>query len=61
MNIEGGNYVSFYSIKILDIVNILISRYDEVEVQTDSQYACNCMEEWVYKWMENGWTTCQGK
>jgi ribonuclease HI len=46
-----------------------LQRYDQlnsnprldVTIYSDSNYAVNCMNEWVYKWSNNGWTTSTGK
>jgi ribonuclease HI len=27
---------------------------------SDSRYAVNCMNKWVYKWASNGWTNARG-
>ncbi|KAL2809376.1 ribonuclease H-like domain-containing protein [Aspergillus granulosus] len=45
-----------------------LERYDElyldprlaVTIYSDSRYAVNCMNKWVYKWTRNGWTNSEG-
>lgn len=32
----------------------------DVEIFSDSKYAVNCMNEWIYKWCRNGWTNAAG-
>lgn len=32
-----------------------------VKIYSDSKYAVNCMNEWVYKWSNNGWINAAGK
>jgi ribonuclease HI len=32
----------------------------EVTIHSDSQYAVNCMNERIPKWLKNGWTTAAG-
>lgn len=31
-----------------------------VRIYSDSRYAINCMTEWIYKWLDNGWINCSG-
>ena len=31
-----------------------------VTIHSDSKYAVNCMNQWLYKWSHNGWTTSAG-
>ncbi|KAI9045873.1 uncharacterized protein KD926_005816 [Aspergillus affinis] len=31
-----------------------------VTIYTDSKYAIGCMNEWIYKWVENGWINAAG-
>ncbi|KAL4813558.1 ribonuclease H1 [Aspergillus spinulosporus] len=46
-----------------------LERYDQlhsnpwldVTIYSDSRYAVKCMNEWVYKWSNNGWTTSAGR
>ena len=39
----------------------MLSRYDEVEVHTGSQYVWNCLElGWIYDWIDNDWLNSQG-
>jgi ribonuclease HI len=45
-----------------------LERYDELDscprldvtVYSDSRYAVNCMTEWLYKWLDNGWRNAKG-
>lgn len=32
----------------------------DVEIFSDSNYAVNCMNEWIHKWRRNGWTNAAG-
>ncbi|KAI1828213.1 ribonuclease H1 [Xylaria intraflava] len=32
-----------------------------VEIYSDSQYAVNCLDKWIYTWQRNGWRTQSGK
>ena len=32
----------------------------EVTIHSDSKYAVSCMNEWIDKWSNNGWTTSVG-
>jgi ribonuclease HI len=34
--------------------------YLDVKIYSDSRYAVNCMNEWIYKWINNGWTNAAG-
>lgn len=34
--------------------------YLDVTISSDSRYAVNCMNEWVYKWSRNGWVNAAG-
>lgn len=34
--------------------------YLDVTIHSDSRYAVNCMNEWVYKWSKNGWVNAAG-
>ena len=36
------------------------SRYDELECQLDSQYAIDCLTEFIYKWQDNDWFNSKG-
>ncbi len=29
-------------------------------MHSDSKYAIGCMNDWIYKWCRNGWTTSAG-
>lgn len=31
-----------------------------VTIYSDSQYAVRCMNEWIYKWCQNGWVNSRG-
>jgi len=31
-----------------------------VRIYSDSKYAVSCMNEWIYKWYQNNWTTSAG-
>ncbi|KAL5340894.1 ribonuclease H-like domain-containing protein [Aspergillus crustosus] len=33
----------------------------QVTVYSDSRYAVNCMNEWIYKWIGNGWVNAARK
>lgn len=45
-----------------------LERYDELQgypglrvtIKSDSRYAVNCMTDWIYKWVQNGWTNSRG-
>ena len=45
-----------------------LERYDElntrpflkVEIRSDSKYVVDCMNQWIYKWCNNGWTNSTG-
>lgn len=49
-------------------LRMALKRYDQlhsdpwldVTIYSDSAFAVNCMEEWVYKWIKNGWMNCKG-
>ncbi|OJI87201.1 hypothetical protein ASPTUDRAFT_64500 [Aspergillus tubingensis CBS 134.48] len=32
----------------------------DVTIYSDSTYAVNCMEKWIYKWIRNGWINRKG-
>lgn len=32
----------------------------DVTIYSDSTYAVNCMEKWIYKWISNGWLNRKG-
>lgn len=32
-----------------------------VTIHSDSKYAVNCMNVWIYKWVRNGWTNSRGE
>jgi ribonuclease HI len=32
----------------------------DVKIYSDSQYAVNCMSEWIHKWSNNGWINSAG-
>ena len=32
----------------------------DVTIYTDSKYAANCMNDWIYKWSDNGWINAAG-
>ncbi|OQE20541.1 hypothetical protein PENSTE_c013G05253 [Penicillium steckii] len=32
----------------------------DITIYSDSRYAVNCMNEWVYKWCSNGWINSAG-
>ncbi len=34
--------------------------YFKVTIHSDSQYAVNCMNNWVHKWRRNGWRNAAG-
>src|SRR6185312_11389579 len=34
--------------------------YIDVTIYSDSKYAVNCMNTWVYKWANNGWINSAG-
>jgi ribonuclease HI len=34
--------------------------YLDVKIYSDSKYAVGCMNEWVYKWVQNGWRNAAG-
>lgn len=34
--------------------------YVDVTIHSDSRYAVNCMNEWIYKWSRNGWVNAAG-
>ncbi|KAF2436602.1 ribonuclease H-like protein [Tothia fuscella] len=46
-----------------------LQRYEELNgypsldvlIHSDSRYAVNCMEDWVYKWSSNGWLNTRGE
>ncbi|QSZ28885.1 hypothetical protein DSL72_003390 [Monilinia vaccinii-corymbosi] len=31
-----------------------------IKIYSDSRYAVNCMNEWIYRWRENGWQNARG-
>lgn len=31
-----------------------------VTIYSDSQYAVRCMDDWIYKWCNNGWLNTRG-
>ncbi|KAI0906556.1 ribonuclease H-like domain-containing protein [Ustulina deusta] len=31
-----------------------------VRIHSDSRYAINCMDNWIYKWTRNGWVNSSG-
>lgn len=33
----------------------------DVKILSDSDYAVKCMNDWVFKWLQNGWITAAGK
>ncbi|KAF4637960.1 hypothetical protein G7Y89_g109 [Cudoniella acicularis] len=33
----------------------------DVKIYSDSKYAIGCMNEWIYKWSQNGWINAAGK
>lgn len=45
-----------------------LERYDELEgyprlevnIRSDSRYAVDCMTNWIYTWVRNGWTNSRG-
>lgn len=45
-----------------------LEKYDEldsypdldVRIHTDSRYAVGCMDNWIYKWVRNGWVNSAG-
>ncbi|KAI0204836.1 ribonuclease H-like domain-containing protein [Astrocystis sublimbata] len=39
---------------------LAISSRLDVKIHSDSKYAVNCMNEWLYKWLQNGWVTAAG-
>ncbi|CAK43597.1 ribonuclease H-like protein [Aspergillus niger CBS 101883] len=49
-------------------LRMALKRYDQlhsdpwldVTIYSDSAFAVDCMEEWVYKWIRNGWMNCKG-
>ncbi|CZR64411.1 uncharacterized protein PAC_14309 [Phialocephala subalpina] len=32
----------------------------DMKIYSDSKYAIGCMNEWIYKWSNNGWINSQG-
>ncbi|TGJ80801.1 hypothetical protein E0Z10_g7968 [Xylaria hypoxylon] len=32
-----------------------------VRIHSDSKYAIGCVDNWIYKWVQNGWVTSAGK
>lgn len=53
-------------IALREALNISRSRirvadpYFDVTIYSDSQYAINCMNVWVYEWSRNGWVKSNG-
>jgi ribonuclease HI len=43
-----------------DYENLNNSPRIEVTIHSDSRYAVNCMNEWLFRWSNNGWTTANG-
>ena len=33
----------------------------DLRISTDSKYAVSCMNEWIFKWLENGWLNAAGR
>ncbi|KAI1377831.1 ribonuclease H-like domain-containing protein [Hypoxylon crocopeplum] len=31
-----------------------------VDIYSDSRYAVGCITDWIYKWLDNGWTNTKG-
>ena len=40
--------------------NLIMNPRLRLTVYSDSEYAVNCMSQWVHKWSQNGWTTVAG-
>jgi ribonuclease HI len=46
-----------------------LEKYDELDsnphldltIWSDSRYAVNCMNDWIYKWVRNGWINARGE
>jgi ribonuclease HI len=32
----------------------------DVKIYSDSRYAVNCMNTWIYRWVQNGWKNTKG-
>lgn len=32
----------------------------DVKIYSDSKYVINCMTDWIYKWVDNGWINTKG-
>jgi ribonuclease HI len=53
---------------IIMALELALDRYNELDgnpwldvtIYSDSQYAVNCMNEWIYKWANNGWNNARG-
>ena len=43
-----------------DYENLNNSPRIEVTIHSDSKYAVNCMNQWLFRWSNNGWTTSIG-
>ena len=43
-----------------DYENLNNSPHISVTIHSDSKYAVNCMNQWLVKWSNNGWTTSAG-
>ena len=43
-----------------DYVNLNNSPRIDVTIHSDSKYAVNCMNQWLARWSNNGWTTSTG-
>ena len=59
---EGRNYSHHASLElVLEKYNELDS-YPRLKVKlySDSKYAIGCMNEWIYKWTQNGWKNAAG-
>lgn len=49
--------------KALEILTTRIEKSHslaKVEIWTDSDYAINCVTNWIHNWMKNGWKTANG-
>jgi ribonuclease HI len=38
-----------------------LNPYLRVTIHSDSKYAVNCMNDWIYKWSSNGWVNSRGE
>ena len=50
-------------------LEMALGKYEELDsnprlnvtIHSDSKYAVNCMNDWIYKWTQNGWTNSRGE